>query len=279
MPLSNDEVRAGIAGSAVNALVDIKWSWSNAPSKVYDWHASLVEKCPDGNARVFFARGQRGMPALEVNQTGLTAELPHAGVIYHSITYEQAVNTNMFTVENAMNANKAPAVAFALHDPTTWACQIEESNVGAELVKTRIALELGLTPECSLLRRRSIEAVLKFVDACQEVEEWWQLPQYVGLGAQLVRTARETVAYETLKITSADIAKKTAKVDHGTDEVGAALAELRSDKRGAAEKRQQRYCTFCKKKGHTLQYCRAAAAGSNPKNETGGAPPTVAKRN
>ena len=279
MPLSNDEVKQGIAGCQVGTLLDIKWAWSTAPTKIYEWHGSLCEKLQDGTGRVFFARGQRGMPTLNSNQTGLTADLPNTDVVYHAITYERPMATDMFTVENAMNDNKAPTSIFAIHDPATWACQIEESTVGAELVKTRIALELGLTPECSLLRRRSIEAVLKYVDACLEVEEWWQLPQYVGLGAQLVRTARETVAYETLKITSADIAKKTAKVDYGTDEVGAALAELRSDKRGNTEKKQQRYCTFCKKKGHTLQYCRAAAAGANPKNETGGAPPTVAKRN
>lgn len=262
MPLSAAEIKAGIAKAGVGALIEIEWAWDDNLGRHFEWHASMTEKLQDGSAKIFFAAGQRGMPKLTGGATGLTCEFPYTGVTYFRVLYEQPIDVSMFQLHSAAMeedaGRKAPEMLFAIHDPTSWAAQIEAGQLGAELIKTRLAVELGASPTMSAQRKRAIDSVIQFVDAAREIEEWWALPAFLALGTQLVRTARETVVYETLHITTAELSKETAKEDHGDDILAAAVAKIAGDRadKNNKKKGQGRYCTTCKRTGHTAPYCR-----------------------
>lgn len=48
---------------------------------------------------------------------------------------------------------------------------IESTDVGAEVVKTRIAQEIGIA-----MRKSMMNVIHTWVESCRGIEKWWELP-------------------------------------------------------------------------------------------------------
>jgi len=269
--LTTADVNTGCSKAAVGSVLDIKWFWDDNPNRVYDWHATLTAKAtaqPPAPAKVFFPKGQRGMPAIAESAGGLTADMPCEGVTYVTIHYEAAADVSAFQLHTAQealsNGEKPPVMPFELHEPISWACQMEANALGSEQVKTRLSVELGGGPSASRARIHAINAIHLWIDAANEVAEWWSTDSFVRLGRNLVRHAREQIAYDVHKVTSAEIAKETAEADFGTDELGAAIAKIRGSRKEKKATRGAKtwWCTNCRKQHSAGSECPEATTKS-----------------
>jgi hypothetical protein len=253
----------GAAQALIGHTVAVTWSWQGDRSARVEWHGRILN-ITNASVRIFYWK-QGGMPELKRGAPGIEVEMPRANVEYWRVQVTAPVAVSAAELEDAMRTppqqhEQISMDSWIFHQVQSWSSLADPSGAGAEITKNRIALLAQVSLTSSAKRREALDLVFAWVDSVKGIDSWLESEPLVRLGNSLVRHLRVVVAEEANGVSSDQIARQLAREDE-TDPVGQAIARLSAEKKKPA----LRFCTFCRKRGHTEPYCNLKNASKNEK--------------
>ena len=269
-PMTPQQLLAGCAACQGGESLKITFAMRDHPELRLVWHGVVIARQvgPSGaltGVRVKFHPNQRGMVQYGKYKV---YSLPHSAATYYAVTVDEVDDDSSDVDASSAHAARSAEEelvtqsAFDSVDPDSWLPFFGKDRTMILVLTERLAREFGVHGDSSERLKaqfKTLETTLAFLG---ELSDPFESPNATYLLRQLINLIRDQKNAE--RKVDVEHLRRLAQPLSREDAYSKAEVKLIGAK---PQRASGRFCSFCKKPGHTYPYCRQRQQEGEPESK------------